>query len=198
MGLLKPQKRICRAVGPSLAASLEPLAHHRSVASLSFFCRYYFGRSLSELAQLVPLPYSRGGSTCYSDRLHYFSVTTPRCYKDVYNTEFDDIIIIFKDQNGRPSEIEDKISLTRFSFEPVTRKYVKRYEFLSFARNLSDKYGKILLDTATKTELDAAETASKKVVCKRAEATGELIGNKTAKKIVKPCLMRIQKMLKKQ
>ena len=27
----------CRTVGPSLAASLEPLAHHRFVASLKFF-----------------------------------------------------------------------------------------------------------------------------------------------------------------
>ena len=31
----KLQKRICRIVGPSLAASLEPLAHRRNVASLS-------------------------------------------------------------------------------------------------------------------------------------------------------------------
>ena len=46
----KLQKRICRTVGPSLAASLEPLAHHRNVASLSFFFRYYFGRCSSELA----------------------------------------------------------------------------------------------------------------------------------------------------
>ena len=30
----KPQKGICRTVGPSLAASLQPLAHHRNVASL--------------------------------------------------------------------------------------------------------------------------------------------------------------------
>ena len=30
------QKRICRTVGPSLAASLEPLAHRRNEASLSF------------------------------------------------------------------------------------------------------------------------------------------------------------------
>ena len=30
----KLQKQICRTVGPSLAASLEPLAHHRNVASL--------------------------------------------------------------------------------------------------------------------------------------------------------------------
>ena len=54
----KLQKRICRTVGPSLAASLEPLSHHRNVASLSIFYRYYFGRCSSELAQLVPLPYS--------------------------------------------------------------------------------------------------------------------------------------------
>ena len=32
----KLQKWICRIVGPSLAASLEPLAHHRNVASLVF------------------------------------------------------------------------------------------------------------------------------------------------------------------
>ena len=31
------QKRICRTVGPSLAASLEPLAHRRNVANLSLF-----------------------------------------------------------------------------------------------------------------------------------------------------------------
>ena len=27
-----PQKRICRPVGPSLAASLEPFGHHQNVA----------------------------------------------------------------------------------------------------------------------------------------------------------------------
>ena len=84
----KLQKRICRIVGPSLAASLESLAHRRNVASLSLFYRYYFGRCSSELAQLVPLPFSRGWSTRYSDRLHDFSVTIPRCYKDVYVNSF--------------------------------------------------------------------------------------------------------------
>ena len=81
-------KRICRVVGPSLAASLEPLAHRRNVASLSLFYRYYFGRCFSVLAQLVPLPFSQGRSTSYSDRLHDFSVTIPRCYKDVYVNGF--------------------------------------------------------------------------------------------------------------
>ena len=37
---------------------------------------------------LVPLPYSRGRPTRYSDRLDDFSVTTPRCYKDVYINSF--------------------------------------------------------------------------------------------------------------
>ena len=84
----KLQKQICRTVGPSLAASLEPLAHCRNVASLSLFHRYYFGRCSSEPAQLVPLPYSQGRSTRYSDRLNDFSVTIPRCYKDVYVNSF--------------------------------------------------------------------------------------------------------------
>ena len=84
----KIQKQICRTVGPSLAASLELLAHHQNVASLSLFYRYYFGRCCSELAQLVPLPFSKGRCTRYSDRLHHFSVTIPRCSKDVYVNSF--------------------------------------------------------------------------------------------------------------
>ena len=63
----KLQKLICRTVGPSFATSLEPLAHCRNVVSLSLFYRYYFGRCSSELAQLVPLLFSQGRSTRYSD-----------------------------------------------------------------------------------------------------------------------------------
>ena len=84
----KPQKRICRIVCPSLAASLEPLAHRRNVASLSLFYRYYFGRCSSGLAQLVRLAFSQGRSTRHSDRLHDFSVIIPRCYKNVYVNSF--------------------------------------------------------------------------------------------------------------
>ena len=39
------------------------------------------------------------------------------------------------------------------------------------------------MDTATKTGIDAAKIASKRVVQKTAEATGDLIGNKKADKI---------------
>ena len=54
---------------------------------------------------------------------------------------------------------------------------------MSCARKLRDKYGKKLMNTATKTGIDAAKTASKQVVQKIAEATGDLIGNKIADKI---------------
>ena len=73
---------------PSLATSLEPLTHRQNTTSFSLFYRYYFGKYSSELAQLVPLSYSRGSSTHYSDRLHDFSGTIPRCYMDVYVNSF--------------------------------------------------------------------------------------------------------------
>ena len=81
----KSQKRTFRTVGRSLAV---PLAYCRNGASLSLFCRHYFGRCSSELAQLVPRLYSWGGSTRYSDRLRGFFVTIPRCHKDVYVNSF--------------------------------------------------------------------------------------------------------------
>ena len=84
----KLQKWICRNLGPSLAASLEPLAHRRNVASLYLFYRYYFRRCSSELAQLVPLPYFQGRSTRYCYSLHDFSVAIPKCCKDVYINSF--------------------------------------------------------------------------------------------------------------
>ena len=57
-------------------------AHRQNVASLSLFYRYLFGKCSSELAQLVPLSYCQGRYTCYSDRLHDFSVTIPTCYME--------------------------------------------------------------------------------------------------------------------
>ena len=38
----------------------------------------------------------------------------------------------------------------RCSLEPTYRRYVKGYGFLSFAKNFGDKYGKKLMNTATK------------------------------------------------
>ena len=82
------QLLLWRTVGSSLAASLEPLAYRRNVARLSLSYRYYFDKCFSELAQLVPLLFSRGRSARYSDRFYDFSVTIPRCYKQVYVNSF--------------------------------------------------------------------------------------------------------------
>ena len=70
----------------------------------------------------------------------------------------------------------------RYSLEPKYRRYVKGYRFLSFARAFGDKYGKKygrkIMDIEIKTGLDAAKTASKRVVQKAIEATGDLIWDK--------------------
>ena len=71
----------------------------------------------------------------------------------------------------------------RYSTESKFRKYVNGYGFSSFARKFGDKYGTKLTDAATKTGIDSAKTASKRVVQKNAEATGDLIGNKIDDKI---------------
>ena len=75
----KVQKRICRTVGPSFAASLEPLAHRQNVAMLSLFYRYYFGTYYSELAQLV-------GFTSFFSWKAYSLFS--RYYKNVYVNSF--------------------------------------------------------------------------------------------------------------
>ena len=59
-------KKGMQTVGPSLAAPLDSLTHRRNVTSLSLFYKYYFGRCWSELAQLIPFPYSWGKSSCNS------------------------------------------------------------------------------------------------------------------------------------
>ena len=50
-------------------------------------------------------------------------------------------------------------------------------------KNLSNKYGQKLLDSAKKSTTDAIKTASKRAIQKTAEATVDLTGNKIADKI---------------
>ena len=82
----------------------------------------------------------------------------------------------------------------RYSVEPSDRIYVKGYGFLSFAKNigihatkvaknLSNKYGQKLLDSAKKSTTDAIKTASKRAIQKTTEETVDFIGNKIADKI---------------
>ena len=64
---------------------------------------------------------------------------------------------------------------------------IKEYGFLSFAKtmgkNLSNKYGQKLLDSAKQSIADAIKTASKRAIQKTAESIGNLICNKIADKI---------------
>ena len=59
-----------------------------------------------------------------------------------------------------------------YSIEPGERRYVKHYGFLSFAKNisknLSNKYGQRLVDSATKSATDVLKTAGKRATQKTA------------------------------
>ena len=65
----------------------------------------------------------------------------------------------------------------RYSIEARDKIYVKRYGFLSFAKNMgknfSNKYGQKLLDSTNNSATDAIKTASKRAIRKTAEATGD-------------------------
>ena len=82
----------------------------------------------------------------------------------------------------------------RYSIEPRDRIYVNGYGFLLFAKNmvthatkvaknLSNKYGQNLFDSAKKSTTDATKTPSKRAIQETAETTGDLISNKIADKI---------------
>ena len=75
----------------------------------------------------------------------------------------------------------------RYSIVPREKRYVKGYGFSSFAKkigkNLSNKYGQKLVDTAKKSAKDALEIFGERAIQKTAEATRDLVGNKIADKI---------------
>ena len=88
----------------------------------------------------------------------------------------------------------------RYSLEPNYRKYIQGQGFMSFAKNIrnkygrkifnksidaSNKYGRKILDKSMDASKDFAKIAGKKVLHKSAELTGEMIGNKVADRITK-------------
>ena len=52
----------------------------------------------------------------------------------------------------------------RYSLEPTYRRYVKGYSFLSLAGKVGDRYGKKLMNTETKTVVNAAKNMEINVV----------------------------------
>ena len=100
----------------------------------------------------------------------------------------------------------------RYSLEPSYRKYVQGQGFMSFAKNVGNKYGKRLLDKSIDVgknmsnkygrkildkSMDAgkdfAKMTGQKVLHKSAEATGEMIGNKIADRIIRSSRNKAQK-----
>ena len=68
---------------------------------------------------------------------------------------------------------------------PFARNMEKKNIGKNISKDLSRKYSQKLLDHAKQSTIDALKTASKRVILKRAEATGDLIGNKIADKITR-------------
>ena len=82
------------------------------------------------------------------------------------NTEFSEIEVWFTDQNNNALEIEDNVNISliintsslitytciiikmRYSLEPHYRRYVQGQRFMSFARNIGNKYGKKIFDVS--------------------------------------------------
>ena len=100
----------------------------------------------------------------------------------------------------------------RCSLEPSYRRYVEGQEFMSFAKNIGNKYGRKIfdksigvgkpmkkkygkktLDNSISGGKDFAKIAGKKVLTKSAEATGDMIGNKIADRITKSARNKDQK-----
>ena len=51
----------------------------------------------------------------------------------------------------------------RYSIKPRERRYIKGYDFLSFAKSFSNKYGKKLMNTAIKTGTNFNSKYGKKI-----------------------------------
>ena len=66
-------------------------------------------------------------------------------------------------------------------------------ESLDVAKSMKKKYGKKILDNSLSAGKDFAKIGGKKVLTERAEATGDLIGNKIADRITKSTRNKAQK-----
>ena len=99
----------------------------------------------------------------------------------------------------------------RYSLEPSYKRYVQGQGFMSFAKNIENKYGrkifdksidvgqsmkkkygKKILDNSLSAGKDFAKIAGKKVLTKSAEATGDLIDNKIADRITNSAKIKLK------
>ena len=89
------------------------------------------------------------------------------------NTKFSEIEIWFTDQNNNALEIEDNVNIyliiiqanykMRYSLEPHYRRYVQGQGFMSFARNIGNKYDKSIINSKNAKKLfDASKSMKNK------------------------------------
>ena len=82
----------------------------------------------------------------------------------------------------------------RYSIEPKYRKYVLGYRFLSFVKDFGDKYVKKLMNTATKTEINATKNFGDKY-SKHLMDTAKKQGTNFAKTAGKKVVKKVPKLL---
>ena len=93
---------------------------------------------------------------------------------NIVNTEFSFVEVSFTDQPCKALEIEDNVNLTLTIRQTLQKSdtqqnqdlenTLKDMTFCHLQENLGINMVNKLMDTATKTEMDAAKTASKRVV----------------------------------
>ena len=111
----------------------------------------------------------------------------------IVNIEFSFVEVCFTDQACKALEIEDNVNLSLIISQTLQKSDTQQNQdlentltdmtFCHLKENMGINMVKELMDTATKTGIDAAKTGLKRVVQKTAEATGDLIGNKITDKI---------------
>ena len=88
----------------------------------------------------------------------------------------------------------------RYSLEPHYRRYVQGQGFMSFARNIGNKYGKKIFDKSLDIGKSMKKKYGKKILDNSlsagkdfAKIAGDLIGNKIADRITKSATNKEQK-----
>ena len=81
-------KAICLIDDPSLTSTHDPLSLRHKAASLSLFCRYYFGHCSDELTACIPLLMARPRSTQQATFAHNYCVELSNLRINWFNDGF--------------------------------------------------------------------------------------------------------------
>ena len=82
------QKRVINLAGEELGSSLQPLSHHRYVANLCLFYRYFHGKCATSVSDLVPPVRVFKCETRLSACSHPYTLALPRYRTKSYSNSF--------------------------------------------------------------------------------------------------------------